>query len=150
MIIPDLEELLKETNQLNLSKEVEDKIIQVYNFCKGFKETEIENIDEFIKDILKNIFNSNFTSDIMIPFDFINTNIGKILFYAKFGIEEELYSIKDLIELSKTPERPKGFTKQYIKQEIDAHRLKAFKRSYRWYITKAEVNRFLEKKESKS
>lgn len=90
--------------------------------------------DQIIEMIFGGIY-----QEILVPWKFFDTEIGKALLQAKFNIASDDYLIEDLKEIT-------GYSKQYISREINNKNLKAEKKGGTWYIKRNDANEYLIKK----
>lgn len=141
MFIPDKEEFMREVNRIE-NADVRKTMDDLYNHLLGKKK--IENVASVIYGVLAELFPKNmYFKEVFIPLDFHKTIMGRVLFSILYGIEEFSYTINDIIEFSKTERNQKGYSKQYLKQEIDHGRLKGEKKDGVWRFTQSQVADFL-------
>lgn len=141
------EDFIKEIKEY--SKDIQDKLLKLYDYKDITSNSKKNDLDLFtlINEIMTELFNPIRTfNEPMIPFSFFQTNVGRFIVAAMSDIDNRMYSINDLIGMTKTKERPNGYTYQYLAQEIKAGRLKASKNNGRWEISHSEVERFLRAK----
>lgn len=148
MILPNREEFLESINCIN-DTHVKEKLLMMYDKLKGLSDADID-LYKTIKEVMEAIFNPyGISKDTAIPLSFFDTALGAFIITVLNEKRERYYLINDIIEMSKTEKRPKGYTRQYIKQEIDAGRLKATKENGRWIIAANEAIRFIKGKNAK-
>ena len=105
---------------------------------------------ELAMKIIKELFNpNNLYSEPLIPLSFLNTMTGTILMSILKEEKNRLISIKDIINMSKSPSKPNGYSYQYISKEIKEGRLKAERYQGRWLINISDANNFLKGKKKK-
>lgn len=143
MLIPEKKDLMKEIELLK-DENIKDKVLKLYNHILG--KEEVPNVNVIVKETLADLFPNRFSSEVMIPLSFHDTLIAKLLFSIMYCQQEKMYSMQELIELTKTDEKPLGLTRQYLGQEIKNKNLKAEKKGNRWLFKESEVNRYLAKK----
>lgn len=146
MLIPEKDVFMNEINTIP-NIETRDKLEMLYDHLKGYKNIDTPN--NLVKEVINKLFISPFNDKALIPMEFIESPIGVVLFSILFGMKEKTYTIQDLVEFTKTPEKPNGFTKQYIGLEIQAGNLKATKINNRWTFQESDVTEWLIKKELK-
>ncbi len=140
-------DFLKETEEY--SKDVQKKLLELYNRNEIITDSKEHDLKTFslIKDIMIDLFNPTGSfNEPLIPFSFFQTAIGRVVISAMGGMDNRRYTIIDLIEMTKTPERPKGYTQQYLIQEIKDGRLNATKEGRIWLVPHSEVERYLKAK----
>lgn len=146
MIIPDKEELMKEIKVID-NLEIRETILALYNHVS--ENVSIESPTQTAENLLKSLFPSPFTTDIMIPYSFHQTAIGKLIFYCIYNLEK-YYTMNELIEFTKNEEQPKGFTRQFLGQEIKSEKLKGIRSGGRWLFTEKQINDYLTFKKFKT
>ena len=130
----ELEELLNKNNNLN-----KDDFILLYEIVTDLttEETGISSLaDKIVKNLSGNIFES------MISWDFLNTEIGKALIKAKFGIGNDIFFTNDLASIL-------SCSKQFISKEIKSGNIQAKKRGGIIYFTENDIRQYLSKKKKK-
>ncbi|MBU3173256.1 hypothetical protein [Clostridium estertheticum] len=141
MLIPEKEEFLKEIDKTaTINVETREELIRIYNHLKGYEK--IVNINECLENVLREMF-GKYTTDIMIPYQFHKSMIGTVIFSVMYGMKEVTYTVKDIIQLTKTDKNPKGYTKQYVGQEIRDGNLKGNVERGRHVFVKEDVNKYL-------
>lgn len=146
MLLPEKNYFLEQIDSYD--ENLKDKFILLYDSAKAVGNKEIDT-NELIQECLNLLFNPNAAyKETLIPMSFFQSAIGKLMLSILNESNERFFTISELVNLTKTKEKPEGFTIQYITQEIKANRLKAVKDSYRkrWIISESEVNRFLKSK----
>lgn len=147
MVIPDKSVFIKEVEEITDSKETREKLIKLYDHSTGYEKT--NNANKLIHEVLKELFGDKFSADPVIPYKFLGTNIAKVVFSIMYNLNENLYSMEDLIELAKAEIRPEGYTRQYLGQEIRDGKLKGTKKGKVWWFTEEEVREYFDKKKAK-
>ncbi|MBU5228112.1 hypothetical protein KQI36_15880 [Clostridium senegalense] len=125
---------------------VKEKLIMLYNQTQ---EQSNDSCYSILDDILGKLFNPYGlieNEQITIPISFYKTEIGKIILNSMSYSQNEYYTVTEFIDLTKTKEKPDGYSKQYIIQEIKAGRLKGNKDSSRWIIYKSDAVEYLKSK----
>ncbi|MEG1482914.1 MAG: hypothetical protein RSA57_03850 [Cetobacterium sp.] len=143
----DKDDFLREAKEY--TNDVEEKLVKLYERNENIiysKENDLETYS-LINNIIADLFNpTGVFSEPMIPLSFLETSIGRVIISALSDIDNRMYSINDLINMTRTAERIEGYSYQYLSQEIKAGRLKASKDNNRWTIPHAEVKRYLKTK----
>lgn len=147
MIIPDREQFIKEVEAITSKENTREKLMQLYDHIKGY--ARCENPNKIVEEVLSDLFGGKFATDILIPFNFYKTDIAKIIFSIIHDSIDRLYSMKDLIEFTKTEEKLKGYTRQYLNHEIRDGRLQGIKKGKMWMFTEDQINEYLITKELK-
>lgn len=145
-MIPDFKTFEKEVEKIDNPK-TKEKLFSLYEHLKGIKK--LDNKRELLKEVFSSLFSFNIIStSILIPYEFLDTNIGKVLFllFYDFESEEKKYTVADLILMTKSDEKPKGFSKAYISKEIAAGNLKGTINNGRYYFSTSQINNYLERK----
>lgn len=151
MIIPDKVEFEDSIATLNeISKKL---LLSLYDHLAGHKL--LDNPQAAVGLALKRLFPPGYmTDEILVPYSFHFTVLGQVIFGVMYGSNVgKLYTVNELIELTKTNERPKGYTKQYIYQELrDKDGFFSGRAIYKgaWYIPEVVVMEFLKLKGIKS
>ena len=141
------ETITSELYYINVSEKVREKILNLYELYKENTADNLKNISELAEEILRELFNPfGAYKETMIPYTFFQSSLGKIIIAIMNNNLEKVYTIQDLIEISKTEDRPNGYSKQYIGQEIKRNSLIATFVNGRWEITEDELNRYLKLK----
>lgn len=100
--------------------------------------------------IIQELFNPyNLYSEPLIPISFFKTTIGKTLISILYEEEERVLTIQDIVNMSKSKDKPKGYSYQYINNEIKLGRLKAERYHGRWVINIEDAKTFIESKKKK-
>lgn len=131
------------------SDDIQERLLQLYNRNETISNSKKEDLNTFflIKGLMIDLFNPTGSFlEPLIPFSFFQTAIGRVVMSAMSGMENRKYTVNELIEMTKTPERPKGYTSQYLIQEIKDGRLKATKEGRIWLVPHSEVERYLKAK----
>lgn len=143
MLIPDKNIYLNEVYKFN-SAELKDKLTNLYDHLQGV--IHLEDANTVVKEVISELFNTSYSKDVLIPLNFLESSVGVVLFKIMYGMNDKLYTVKELIELTKNPEKPNGYTRQYIKAEIDRGNLKATLKNNNYFIEESEANRYLKTK----
>lgn len=143
----NIDDLKKEIS--NYSNGTQEKLIRIFEVSKktnNFKENDLE-LYSLIEEVFNEIFNPNKVYlEPLIPLSFFKGTLGSFLINLLNEMENRLYTVGELVELTKTEDRPNGYSYQYISQEIRSNRLNAIKDGNRWLIPNTEVRRFLNNK----
>jgi uncharacterized protein YeeX (DUF496 family) len=135
-IIPEKANFIKEVESIVENTETRAKLVRLYDHLKGY--IKIENTNAEIEEVLRELF-GRFTQDILIPYKFHNTLIGVVIFTIMYGMQEKTYTTKDIINVT-------GYSKQYLKQEMDDKNLLGTKINGKWQFTESQFNEYLIKK----
>ena len=143
-MFPDRNIFIEELEQLN-NKDLQQRILGIYDHVVFFKE--YENPRTSAISVLKELFDPcGLNNDTQIPLSFIlESNIGKIIFQA-INNGEKLYSIAEILELTKTDAKPEGLTKSLISKDIKKGNIKGIKKGKSYYFPSTEVKRYLKSK----
>lgn len=143
MALPELDVIIKEVeSKYNNDEKLESlkkNIKYLYDHCSG--ESINTNKDKIIKNILNNIF-PNVKDVIMLPYEFLNTNLYKLIATAQLGINQNEIYTNEVMKLS-------GYGRVYILDEVRRGNLKAQKKGNRWIFYQDDVFTWLEKKNTK-
>lgn len=143
MYLPSKEEFEKELSTIQ-NEESKEKLTKIYNHLTGTKK--IRNIKSVCKELIKELFKTEFSTDVNIPYRFLNSNLGSIVFTALYCKSiEKYYNATEVVELTKTLENPKGFSRQFIVMEANSGNLKGTKKGS-WVFEETDVNEWLIKK----
>lgn len=135
-IVPEKSDFVKEVESIVENKETRVKLERLYDHLKGYVKIENPNVE--IEEVLRDLF-GRFTQDILIPYKFHNTLIGIVIFTIMYGMQENTYTTKDIINVT-------GYSKQYLKQEMDCKNLIGTKVGGKWHFTESQFNEYLIKK----
>lgn len=130
---------LSEMNDLIKKSNVKkDDLLILLDYATG-ESKEINSL--LIENIIKDIFNNeSYCTDIMVPWSFFDTEIGKALIRAKLNYEEKnIFFVKDIEKIT-------GYTRQYISQETKAGNLIGEKRGGKVVYKEKDLNEWLVKK----
>jgi hypothetical protein len=141
MFIPDKKKFMEEVSKVQ-SEKAREQLVDLYEHLLGTKI--LINANKVVKEVLTEMFQINqFSKEVLIPLNFHDTLIAKVLFPIMYGQEEKLYTIADIIEMSKAF-RPKPFTKEWLSQEIKEGNLKGTFKSKRYHFTQSQVSDYFE------
>ncbi len=93
-----LEEVEK-IHKLKQSPEVRKKMDEAYELSNKMLELsnyEKERAQVLVREILENFFKDEFSESYSIPIEFIESDLGKVLFGLKFGVPEREYTATDV------------------------------------------------------
>lgn len=130
------------------SKDLKEKLLKLWQLqIEYINDNNLDEKFQLAYGIIKDLFNPEGVSkDTSIPLSFFEKEIGKLIIASMSCINAKLYTIGEVIEKTKTEERPNGYSFQYICQEIKSGRLKGIKEGNRWVIPHIEVQKFLKYK----
>jgi len=140
IIIPDKDTFMNEVNNIE-NDDIKNNLVIIYNHLMKYKK--YEKIGGITKEVLKQLFENKFTPQVLIPLEFLDTAIGKVIFTAMFNYSDRTYTVRELIEFTKTPEKPKGLSKAQISQDFASGKLKGEKKGNRLIFTESQVNDYL-------
>lgn len=143
MFIPEKNEFMMEVMEIE-QEEIRQKLEKIYKHLLGAEK--IEKVNNFTKEVIEDLFYNKFYSEVMIPLSFHETVIGKAIFTVMYSDQERMFTVNEIIELTKTTEKPDGYTRQYIGQEIKDERLKACKKNNRWVVAEEDLNEYFASK----
>lgn len=143
MIIPSKKIFMKEVNRIK-NEEIRIKLSNIYDHLTGVNK--LDNAKEVINEILESMFCLSKDVGILIPYSFLDSNIGRVLFSAFYGFNQSIYTINDIIDFTKSEKKPKGFTRQYIIKEINNGNIAGVFFNSNWFFYEDEINRYLLKK----
>lgn len=128
------------------SEPIQEKLLKLYEIYATDSKEDLESTI-LMDDILNCLFNpTGIYKEPMIPLSFLKTTVGRVVVSVMGDKDNRMYTINDIIAMSKTEQRPLGYTHQYLSQEIKAGRLKAVKDGSRWMLPHSEAIRFLRSK----
>lgn len=132
------ESYIKEIDSIKISESVKEKLMYLYDCYLG-KQT-CKFLKNEIKLVLEEMLKNDFSKEILIPYKFLESSIGIVLFTLQFKGVEKIYNTKDLIELS-------GYSKQYIHQQIRDKAIVSHKDSNgNYFFDESEVMSYLKQK----
>ena len=137
-MLPNKKDFKQQVDSLNLNENVQKLLFDLYEDAEKNKQN--DTVDE----IINCLFPKTFTKDNMIPYSFVFTPIGTVLFTTLFN-NTNYCSMNDVIEYSFKYYK-KGLSRQYLSQEIYQGRLKALKYNGRWKFRKSDVKKYFENK----
>lgn len=140
MIIPQKEEIICELDKFDNYK-IKKEVLSLYEHLLGTKA--IGNSKDSVAKVLKEMFKNQYSNEVYIPMNFfINSSIAKVLFNVMY-MNDVLYSTSELIDLTKSREKPNGYTRVYICKEVKSGNLKAIKKGRNYIFEENEVKRYL-------
>lgn len=147
MIIPDKDVFVDSISEFDVT--TRGILLSLYDHLAGHQM--LDDPQEAVELALKGLFPPGFMmTEITVPFSFHFTPLGQVIFGVMYGSNvDKLYTVNELIELTKTDERPKGYSKQYIYQELrDKDGCFYGRAIYKgaWYIPEVVVMEFLKLK----
>ena len=134
----------QEVKELEQTKKVDlDDLLILKKIAEGEK---VEIDSAFLANkIIKDIFQNGYNNEILIPWNFFDTEIGKAILLAKYKISTNIYFVADLVELT-------GKSRQFISKEVKNGNIVSnkggggSKQNGIVYFTEDEVNKYLKKK----
>ncbi|MVX63746.1 hypothetical protein GKZ28_08565 [Clostridium chromiireducens] len=141
------------TEEINSYKDKEHIYNKLLNLKESYLGTNImnkseEDIYSLAVNIIEDLFNPmHLYNEPIIPLSFLKSELGKILLSVINNNDKRILTINDVVEISKTSKNEKGYSYQYINNEIKVGRLQATMYNGRWQITYEEAIRFLRKKD---
>jgi hypothetical protein len=126
----EVEELISTSKNSN----VERADFEILYLVVTGKNTEVDGC--YISDKIVNSLFHLFGTQVLISWDFLQTEVGRALIKAKFEIGNDIYFMEDLVNIT-------GFTKQYISKQVKEEKIKGEKRKGFIYFRENEVNKFL-------
>lgn len=137
MINKDL--FFKEVNELiTINKSIDKTDFELLYFAL-IKEKGEFNVGFLADKIVKNLSGGVLTKEIMISWEFLQTEIGRALIKAKFEIGNDIYFTSDVVDIT-------GYSKQFIGQEIKSENIEYEKRKGIIFFRESSLNRYLSKK----
>lgn len=137
---------LSEIEQIK-DESIKEDLLNLWNIQVKSYDGVVDEKFELANKILNALFNpESMSNDTNIPLSFLNKEIGKLIMSSMTSVNSKLYSVNEVVELTKTEDRPSGYSVQYIIQEIRSGRMKAIKKGNRWFLQHSELKKFLEYK----
>ncbi|MGL5381740.1 helix-turn-helix domain-containing protein [Clostridium sp.] len=133
------EKELKNLGKDDVIKKIEE-LYQVYKLLDSDNEIQFDNIQSQIEEILEILFKNQYSNELMIPYSFLNSEIGKVLFTIKYSNTEKVFTSSEVAEML-------GCSLQYIAKLVKEGKLKGQKKSGRNYFFESDVVKFMENKE---
>lgn len=130
------EMFFKQVEELIITKGIDRLDFQILFEVVNGKDMGIE--PGFVADKIVNTLFGAY-SEQLIPWSFLQTEIGKALLLAKFEIGVDVYFVSDLVAYTE-------YTRQYISKEIKQGNIEHQKREGIIYFTEKAVNDYLKKK----
>lgn len=94
----------------------------------------------FCDNLIRKMFGSVYNNEILIPWGFFDTEIGKAIIKIKYGYENtEIYFVRDIASIL-------GKSRQYVSQEIQLGNLMAYKRDAKVIVYRQDLNNYLNKR----
>lgn len=122
------------SNSSNLT--IED-FRKLFDIVSGYEENSESVV--LAEKIVKGIFSNALYNELMMPWSFFDTELGRAILKAKFGFMNTPYLVNDIVALT-------GFTRQHIAREAENGSLKGIKKGGTWLFTKEAVEEYLDKK----
>lgn len=123
---------------------VKAELLSLYELYTGigtFKpnklnQTPLDGCRKRIVDVLEKLFKMDFSYEYAIPWKFISSPIGEVLFRLYFLDAEKQYTPTEISQLINS-------TRQYITNEIKYKKLLAHKIGGRWIVKQVDLNDWL-------
>jgi len=93
----------------------------------------------FLADRIVSSLAGIFTKELLISWEFLQTEVGRALIKAKFEMSNDIYFTNDIVEIT-------GYSKQFISQEIKSGNIEYEKRKGIIFFRESAVNKYLAKK----
>ena len=78
------------------AKGVIKKLERAYELTFNLQKADRHEAHSLVSEILEYLFKDKFSSSYSIPIEFIESNLGKILFSLKFGLTDAVYSTAEI------------------------------------------------------
>lgn len=134
-----------EVKKENFIKEIE-KVKEKYNiniedFKNIYKAYEGQILDININNICDKVINDMFGGygDPVLPYEFILSDLGKVIISVRYGINNRIYSLNELSDIT-------GFSKQKISYDIKVGNLNVLKKKGFVILYENDINDYLNKK----
>lgn len=95
--------------------------------------------DQLVDHIIKSIFTSYYSNEIMINYSFLKSPVGSVLIQVLFNVREHMYTLQEVSEMA-------GITKQAILKDVNNKKINGKKVGGIWLFTKKNINEYLEKR----
>lgn len=123
---------------ITINKSIDKNDFELLYFALKKEKGEI-NVGFLADKIVKNLSGGIFTKEIMISWEFLQTEIGRALIKAKFEMGNDIYFTSDVADIT-------GYSKQFIGQEIKSGNIEYEKRKGIIFFRESSLNRYLTKK----
>lgn len=127
----EVEELIK--NNKNVSKEDFELLFLAVSGVN------IHGDIEFLADRIVKDLSSDTFKEVLVSWQFLQTEVGRAIVKAKFNVGNEIYLTSDLCEIT-------GFSRAFISQEMKAGNIKYEKRKGTVFFRENDVKEYLSKK----
>lgn len=132
------EKYMEQVKEINRFSNISER-----DFDLLYRAAQGESIEEdpkaLVERIVLSMFKNQYSSEILIPWNFFATPVGEAIAAVRFGRAEEVYLIHELAELM-------GYSVQYIHKEVKNGNLKGEQRGKVWLFKESSVNDYLTKK----
>lgn len=125
-----VDELLKQNKELNKTD-----FQLLYEALNG----KITIDTAFVADKVVNTLSGNVFTQTMVPWEFLNTEVGRVLLKAKFEINTNIYFASDLAEIL-------NCSKQFISKIVKNEEIKFHKRGGIIYFMEKDIKQYLTNK----
>lgn len=140
MFIPEKEQYREEA--LRFSPKIQGGLFELYDHILGTRK--IKNAQKMVRTILSEIFTAQYSNETNIPLKFLDTSIGKVLFTIMFGMEERIYTVNDIIQMTVSESKEKGVSRAWLAKEIKEGSLVGTFSNGRWIFNESQVDDYLE------
>lgn len=142
-MIIDKEKYYNEVKRLALIKRFDERDFDLLFKLAIGEEIEIDR-DYLVEKIVRDLFYNGITIELMIPWGFLQTEIGKAILYLKFGIDNSVYFANDIAKML-------GISKQQVLKDVksvdgNAPKLRGTKRDGNWTFDVDAVREYIKLK----
>lgn len=142
---------LEEIEKMEYSKnaELEKQLLFLFDVYEG--NSECETIKEEVYKTLEMIFDNGFSSEIMLPISFIQSQIGTVLFDLLYNHQEQEYTVKEIVELLNCIGK---YSRQYVSRILSEERqagiINGTNKHGMWFYRHSDVMAFVQRRKEKT
>lgn len=116
-----------------------DQAYDLYNKIHKLTKEEKDRSHKLVREILEGFFKDQFTESYSIPIEFIESEIGRILFSLKFGIAEREYTASEVTAIM-------DITRALISHDRKNRNLKSTEKGRNTFILESELIKYMKSK----
>jgi len=131
----------KEVGEIIEANKTNDLVVKAdYELLYLVVTNQNKNVDGgFLADKIVNSFSNTLFTQVMVSWEFLQSEVGRALIKAKFEVSNDIYLVTDLVDIT-------GYTRQYIRKAEKEGKIISEKRKGTIMFREIEVNRFLKLK----
>lgn len=116
-----------------------DKVYEMYSRIQHLNIEEKEKAHTLVREILEKVFKAPFSQSYSIPIEFIESDLGEILFSLKFGISQREYTASEITAIM-------NVTRSLISYDKKHSGIKATTRGKNTFMHESELIKYMKSK----